>query len=730
MLLRAYRLTDKIGVIILKCAVALTDVTLDGLYVLRRAFLRLVWWGALALWFLLTPFRFLLRLLLRGAGGTAAAATGSMARRAARAQLDANLREDPVLAQNRALNVLTLTLLVALVAVVIWATNPARTNQGVVPLDGELNAALFAGASPVAPTANAGGAGAISAFATPVPTATPRSPLLTAAGTIAYSRRELGQSDIWAIPVDGRAPIRLTNSPRDERDPAWSPNGRQLAYASRQDDGWELYVLDVTNNQTTRVTYDLSFQGAPHWSPDGEYLVYESYQGNNLDVYIVRADGREEAIRLPSNAEAPDFSPAWSPSPGRQIAFVSWRDGNQDIYVFSLDDQSVVNVTNTPTRNEDFPAWSPNGDFIAYSALDEGLEKVFVKSVANPDDPARAVGRGRTPTWSPDGLSVLAAVDSIDGTQFVALPVDNPGVLAPVIQVQSGADSPNWTSAPLPQALVNTGGLPAASSEALYVEQEQRLAIDPPYRLRAINVSTDQPSMSERVDDSFNALRQAVLEAAGWDVLGRLDDAFWSLDRPPSPNESPRSWLKTGRAFAITRADILGDPPPFEIVREDIGVETYWRVYVRVVATAQSGQLGEPLRRMPWDFASRTSGDVEAYDQGGRLKTRMPTGYYIDLTQIAADYGWERLPAGSDWRANINTVNFALFVKSDGLSWYDAMRELYTEGALINFAPTAVPQATLPPQATIIIVTDVPPEQLSTLPPAGESPPDGDGGQG
>jgi hypothetical protein len=76
-------------------------------------------------------------------------------------------------------------------------------------------------------------------------------------------------------------------------------------------------------------------------------------------------------------------------------------------------------------------------------------------------------------------------------------------------------------------------------------------------------------------------------------------------------------------------------------VREDIGVNTYWHVYVRVADDAQSGQLGEPLRTMPWDFASRTRGDVQAYNEGGRIRTTMPAGYYVDLTQLAADYGWD-----------------------------------------------------------------------------------------
>jgi TolB protein len=391
---------------------------------------------------------------------------------------------------------------------------------------------------------------------------------------------------------------------------------------------------------------------------------------------------------MPGNSPAaPDFSPSWSPD-GRRIAFVSWRDGNQDIYSFSLDDQSVTNLTNTPTRHEDYPAWSPDGEWIAYSAVENGLETVFVKQANIPDSAAQPFLGGRNPSWSPDGASIVFTADIADGGQLIAAPFAGAGVVTSVIPVPAGTTGASWTGSPLPQQLVNSGGLPPAVSGPLYVEQVTERNIDPPYTMKGIGVNVENPNMSDRVDDSFRALREALLESAGWDFLGRLDDVFWALERPPEPNVERRHWLLTGRAFAIQRSTIIGTPPAIEVVREDIGVETYWRIFVRVIEAEQSGGLGEPLRRMPWDFASRTEGDLEAYDQGGRLRFEMPQGYYVDLTQIAQDYGWERAPVGFDWRANSNSINYWLFRKTDGLSWYNAMREIYTEGPLINFAPT------------------------------------------
>src|SRR5690606_24445870 len=131
------------------------------------------------------------------------------------------------------------------------------------------------------------------ALPTTVPTATPLPEVLTAQGTLAFVGRSNAQEDIWVIPVGSRTPLRLTNSPADERDPAWSPDGRKLAYASRQDGNWEIYIYDVASGESTRMTYDLSFQGGPTWSPDGEWLAYESYQGNNLDIDVMRVDGTQ-----------------------------------------------------------------------------------------------------------------------------------------------------------------------------------------------------------------------------------------------------------------------------------------------------------------------------------------------------------------------------------------------------------------------------------------------------
>lgn len=371
MLVRAYRLTDKLGIVILKTTAAFGHLSEVGVTRLAGVCQRTIGGGFGIIVGLILGilrglagiFRFLFRVFGGNARRVTQQATGvvgvststMMARRAARAEMSAKIVEDPLRSQNRILSALFIVVLAALIGVVLWATNPSRQSPNVNTLaDLGNGASLLVTNVPIDATGVALGS-------TPVPTATLLPSVLEARGSIAYVAHEKGQTDIWALSIGNRTPVRLMNSPADERDPAWSPDGTKLAYASRQDGNWEIYIHDLVGGTTKRMTYDLSFQGSPHWSPDGKFLTYESYQGNNLDIYVVPVDGSQPALRVTNNP-APDFSPAWSPvNNGRSLAFVSWRDGNQDIYIFSLDnptDAASVNITNTPDRQENYPAWS------------------------------------------------------------------------------------------------------------------------------------------------------------------------------------------------------------------------------------------------------------------------------------------------------------------------------------------------------------------------------------
>ena len=59
-----------------------------------------------------------------------------------------------------------------------------------------------------------------------------------------------------------------------------------------------------------------------------------------------------------TNSPAPDLNPVWSPD-GSSIAFVSYREGNGEIFVMQADGTKPVNVSTLPQTDEFQPAWRP-----------------------------------------------------------------------------------------------------------------------------------------------------------------------------------------------------------------------------------------------------------------------------------------------------------------------------------------------------------------------------------
>jgi TolB protein len=82
-----------------------------------------------------------------------------------------------------------------------------------------------------------------------------------------------------------------------------------------------------------------------------------------------------------------------------------------------------------------------------------------------------------------------------------------------------------------------------------------------------------------------------------------------------------------------------------------------------------------------WDFSARFDSDPVAYENGGKLST-IPSGYWIDFTEFAARYGWERLPSQADWRYYYPGTLFNQFAYTQGLNWTEAMLELYPPDAI------------------------------------------------
>lgn len=102
-----------------------------------------------------------------------------------------------------------------------------------------------------------------------------------------------------------------------------------------------------------------------------------------------------------------DWAPAWSPD-GQTIAFVSNRDGNMEIYAVSLDGSNLRRLT-AHEADDWAPAWSPDGRRIAFwSEREGGVAEVYVMDADGSN--VRRITSGAhgdwNLAWSPDGRRI------------------------------------------------------------------------------------------------------------------------------------------------------------------------------------------------------------------------------------------------------------------------------------------------------------------------------------
>ncbi len=108
--------------------------------------------------------------------------------------------------------------------------------------------------------------------------------------------------------------------------------------------------------------------------------------------------------------------PYWSPD-GQKLAFSAAYEGNYDIYVIDMGDNSREQITNHPA-NDLYPSWSPNGRNIAFysdresSVLPHPPDSIVYKVKGLYETYTRD---GYKPSWSPDGRTILAHLRSERG---------------------------------------------------------------------------------------------------------------------------------------------------------------------------------------------------------------------------------------------------------------------------------------------------------------------------
>ena len=205
----------------------------------------------------------------------------------------------------------------------------------------------------------------------------------------------------------------------------------KIVFTSAHGGASEIYVMNDDGSRVKRLTHNKFGERNPTWSPDGKQIAFTrtsnaGFGNSQYDIFIMDADGRNQ--RNLTKHPARDNDASWSPD-GRHIAFTSSRSGRNEIHIIDIFSGEVKRLTHSKVNNafgikgigvDGFlvdgyshePCWSPDGKYIVYNPVairqDGTINVIDVKTKQTKQlfqlKPHISVNR---PRWSPNGKYIL-----------------------------------------------------------------------------------------------------------------------------------------------------------------------------------------------------------------------------------------------------------------------------------------------------------------------------------
>ncbi len=225
-------------------------------------------------------------------------------------------------------------------------------------------------------------------------------------GAIAFaSNRSLGTFDLYFMVLSTSSIIPLTDEIGNAFSPDFSPNGEQVIFINRAETGQtSLYIVD-RSGENLRLLYagpnyagPTSIVGAA-WSPDGQTIAFamSTTQLFEYDLFLINANDNQPPRQLHTGLLGLTGSLDWSPD-GQSLLVSAGPPGDKDIFLLNLAANTIQRLTYGGNNNS--PAFSPDGKWVAYNSLRNGGQAdIYIIRADGSDE--RQLTDDPEPDWQP-----------------------------------------------------------------------------------------------------------------------------------------------------------------------------------------------------------------------------------------------------------------------------------------------------------------------------------------
>ncbi len=240
----------------------------------------------------------------------------------------------------------------------------------------------------------------------------------------------------------------------------WLPDNRHVLFGATTlaTPGSHLWMADLDRDRVWPLTQSADSESYPSASPDGRRVVFTKGEPD-YDVIELSASGAGAAVQTLLATARKETDPAWSPD-GQLVAYVTDRGGQDEIWLRNRTGQPFDRPVITGRDFGDAqnvllaaPSFSPNGQRIAYLRTGgRPLQplQIFTSAVAGSPPVRLLPGTYNSfqgaPTWSPDGQWIAFA--EWKGKEWALVKVRVGSTEAPIILRTDGVPNatPQWSA--------------------------------------------------------------------------------------------------------------------------------------------------------------------------------------------------------------------------------------------------------------------------------------------